>query len=236
LVPNGDELLVIAGAETGQQVVTHFNLLSGESRTEEFGEPPPATLAGRRGAKSPGATSGAKSAAVARSSTNQMAKANASAARSGQPGAKPLDPAAVAARVQNLSTPAKLALPAVLAANANQQRLVAEMQINPHRRPPRWPRHRWTPSCRADCSQPGTGLCSSREVDRVQNCRAQSMKDPPKKSALEGTVNAPPPRPSPTKFSTKSSATAGATWFSKTSAVTRSSYDALGEGSCGLDR
>src|SRR5207244_3649137 len=42
-----------------------------------------------------------------------------------------LDPAAVANQAQNLPRPSKLALPAILAANANQQRLLTEMQEAP---------------------------------------------------------------------------------------------------------
>ena len=64
LIPAGDELLLITDKGQSQKTITHFNLVSGESRTEEVGELAPAP-----------ATSHAanKSRTAARSGTNQLA-------------------------------------------------------------------------------------------------------------------------------------------------------------------
>jgi hypothetical protein len=171
LVANGDELLLISEKPTGAPVVTHVNLTSGELRTEEIAPRSLPTVAVRAPPKA--ATAAGKP----------------GVAQGGQGGTKPLDPATVANKAQNLSLAAKLALPAVLAANANQQRLLTEMRGQPETPAP---------------AQIGAGafqgssllpagnsfvqfsvkLLESKIVER------QAMKAPPKKSALDGEVNA----------------------------------------------
>ena len=184
----GDEVVFMASSGPGSAVATRVNLLSGEAKTETLGAPPPTTSGVKAGAKSGAAASGGKSG----SSSNQVASAGARvsgpAKSPGSGAAKPMDPKEVAASYQNLSRPAKLALPAVAAANANQQRLQAEMepppaasvaavglteQVDPDILP-----------TKDGFIQVRTRLLESKMVAR------KVMKDPPKQSALNGDVNA----------------------------------------------
>ncbi len=200
LVPSGDELLLIAENENGRQI-RHFNLVSGDTRTEEISRPRTADAsAGGPGANRPARASRIAGSASAKGVSNQVAmaaKPNArqptaslAASKAGPSGPKPLNPAAIANQVQGLSRPSKLALPAVLAANANQQRLAAEMRDQPE-------------TAFVDEGFPGDGfennslvpdgnkwvelsvkLVESKSIER------QAMKAPPKKSALDGDVTA----------------------------------------------
>jgi len=156
-IPNGDELLLISQRQTGQKV-TRLNLASGESRTEEIAAPPSALAAasepaaGNKKSVAPTrnptnqlAAAAKRNSQLARANSNQLALAvrlntnrlaalrtgGAAGGRPGQARTKPLDPAAVAAQAQNLPYASKLALPAVLAANANQQRALDEMEDEP---------------------------------------------------------------------------------------------------------
>ena len=168
--PRGQELLLLGQNQGGQEVVSHLNLLSGEMRTEELSAPRSPVTAGR--------TPGQPNAAVA-----------AMVAQAMQAGNKPLDPDAVATRAQNLPIAARLALPAVLAAGANQQRAMAELQGRP-----RMPSlgedepedHFAHVSLIPDANgfvQFSVQLIERRLVER------QAMKDPPKKSAFDGPIN-----------------------------------------------
>lgn len=179
LVPNRDELLLIPIKDAGTPAVTHISLASGELRTEEFAPPTPARVAGGTPGKPASAASRSGATLTDRSGTPP----------GGQAGAKPLDPAAVANKAQNLTLAAKLALPAVLAANANQQRLLAEMRGQPQTATPGL---MGAEAFQGSALLPaGNGfvqfsvkLLESKIVER------QAMKAPPKKSALDGEVNA----------------------------------------------
>ena len=110
LVYRGDELLLVE-TDTGKAVVTHIDLLSGNTRKEQLGDQD-ANVVGQSAVRS-----GAQTAAVAglppaapRSDTGKV-----------------MDPAKVAAQAQRLSLPEKIALPAVLAGNMNQQRALKEL-------------------------------------------------------------------------------------------------------------
>ena len=105
VVRGGQELAAIADKGDGK-VVTYVNMTSGESRTEEIGGTPAGA-----GSKAPGR------AASSSGSSNLLASAKTAQATS-RSNAPP--------RTQGLSTPARLARPAVVAANANQQRALAE--------------------------------------------------------------------------------------------------------------
>ena len=169
LVPNGDELLLISRVKSGHQV-THINAGSGESRTEEIAGPASDQVAQ---ADKPSKSRGA---------------APLLGNKSGPAKSKTLDPAAIANRSQNLPLPAKLALPAVLAANANQERLVTEMRDEPEAEGAvPWSDGFEPTSLRTDENgfvQFSVKLLESKIIER------QAMKAPPKKSALEGDVNA----------------------------------------------
>jgi len=215
LVRKGDEFLLISEKETGGQMVNHIHLASGESRTEGFAvAAPPALAANAANSVKLGTAPGGRSstnklaapprtaaaAAATRTGSNQApamagGKTNQAAvppalATGRQPTARPLDPAAIAARVQNLPLPNRLALPATLAANANQQRLMAEMRGDSGMAPIR----AGTPPEEFEHSSlilaPDGFVQFSVKLIEHKTVAHEAMKAPPKKSALEGTVNA----------------------------------------------
>ena len=113
MIATDDELLMLRESDTGAKSVTHINYATGESRTEEFHETGKMVLAGWKG-QNPG---------------GGLPEAG------GQPG-QPLDPNQVADQAQNLTTPGRIALPALLANNIHQQQLMAAMRDadgQPHR-------------------------------------------------------------------------------------------------------
>ena len=124
----GNEFLVMAQGETGSEI-TRIDLLTGETRTEKVTQPTALLTASGNA----GQNSRAPSNTVARAKmpTNLLARAGVSSnllARAGlRPGARDVDPAAIARQYQNMPVEYRLALPATLAAAANQQRLRAAM-------------------------------------------------------------------------------------------------------------
>lgn len=163
IVSRGGECLVISEQDSGEQSIRRVDLSSGELGAEEILAP------GRR----------PELAGVARG--NRVA-AGASAAR-------PLDPADIAARAQNLPVAARLALPATLSAQANQQRLMAEMRDPPEGAP--------AAGTQGDAAQDSAifptenGYAQVRvKLIELKIVMRQALKDRPKKSALEGDVNA----------------------------------------------
>jgi hypothetical protein len=118
MIPQGNELLMMGESETGQQLVTHINLATGELRTEEIGQPEkPADAAARN-------ASGKTVVASARGMGGSPA-----AGLPLQPGAdagKTLDPGKVAEQAQSLPLPARIALPALLANSMHQERIMQE--------------------------------------------------------------------------------------------------------------
>ena len=110
-LPRGNELLFVT-TDAGKPLVTHLDLLTGEVRTEDLSLADSKLLAEQ----------GARPTSAARPGTPQT----------GLPGAnsgtvKPMDPAKIATQAQGMSLPEKLALPAVLAGNMNQQRAMNEL-------------------------------------------------------------------------------------------------------------
>ena len=176
-VAQGDELLFVSHKPSGEQALTRINLSSGESRVEEIA---PSMAAKSSPTGKPG------QAASKRPGTNQVTAAS-------EKSPKPLDPAAIATRVQNMSKPARLALPAVIAANANQQRLLAEMR---DQQEPGGAALLSRAALRALEDEParlivtpsGVVQLSSRLLE-TKIVQRKAMKDPPKKSALDGPVN-----------------------------------------------
>jgi outer membrane protein assembly factor BamB len=167
-VRQGDDLMVVDENDSGGEIVTHVNLATTESRVEELGSS--AALANDGGKDGP---------------------ALKGAALGGLPTSGPLtamDPAKVAAQAQKLPLAAKIALPAVLAANANQQRALAEMSDEDH------PRKAFDLSPHARGygsfmpSQYGHVNFSAKLLEE-RMVQRKAMKDPPKKSALDGAVN-----------------------------------------------
>ncbi len=167
-VAGDGELLVLREAETGAKFVTHINYATGESRTEEFHEKGKMTLAAK---VAPDTGGGLPS---ARGNPNQ-----------------PLDPAKVAEQAQNLTTPARIALPALLANSLHQQAIAKELQDEDPQKP-----RRTDPQTGLDYEQftlvPSpygyvqytTKLLEKRITSRV------AMKAPPTKRVLNGDLTA----------------------------------------------
>ncbi len=117
---NGEELLVM-NHETEVPAVTHINMATGEARSTE--------IAGA----SPQARSGSRAGLAA--TTGPAATAGLPIGPPGQGAGRPMDPAKVAQQAQQLPFQAKVALPALVAASMNQERLTAELNDNPDRKP-----------------------------------------------------------------------------------------------------
>jgi hypothetical protein len=120
LIPRGDELLDM-DFDSGKPIVTHINLNTCESRTEQVG--PHAALP---------ADAGETNRTGAQPASPVVALAKPGSARAGLPVGMPgrdagklMDPSKVAEQAQHLSYPAKIALPAILAHNMNQERTLA---------------------------------------------------------------------------------------------------------------
>lgn len=154
VVERGNELIASTEDASGQESVTHINLATGETRSEQ--------TKGKVGNQAP-----------------QVA----SAPTPGGP--KALDPANVAARVPQMSFPEKLALPATLSVQRNQQRTLDE--LNPPQKAGPAPgthvehlENFFTVPAKDGDIQFSSMLLEERIVAR------KAMKDPPKKSALNG--------------------------------------------------
>jgi len=117
LIPHGDELLNVE-LETGRPVVTHINLTTCETRTEEIGGPlAEATPAG----------------SVPATGRSGPGKAGLPVGMPGRDAGKVMDAQKVAEQAQHLSLPARIALPAIIAHNMNQERTLAAYSDQPAR-------------------------------------------------------------------------------------------------------
>ena len=123
VISRGNELLVV-DSQTGKPVATRVNLLTGEIKSEEIG-------AGDSQVVAEAASPGNRGTQGGRDSKRGQEFAGLPTA-SGNDAGKPIDPAKVAAQAQRLSLPEKIALPAVLANNLNQQRAMNEMNDTGH--------------------------------------------------------------------------------------------------------
>ena len=120
VLSRGDELLVME-ERAGKQSITHINLNTCESRTEDLSLPAPEPMVTSAGKKS---NPGKASATVRAGKSKEMAGLPVVA---GKDIGKPMDPAKVAEQASRLPTPAKIALPAVLANSRNQERTLNEL-------------------------------------------------------------------------------------------------------------
>jgi hypothetical protein len=162
LVEKGDELQMIGAAS-----VTHVSLASGDAHIDQFG---PAGM-----------------------KTIELAQNDAGAGLpgSGGDGSRPLDPQKVEAQAQNLNLQGRIALPAVLSNARHEQQL--ENALNDDVKHPRSKGANSVPAD-AEISRliPGDGgfvqftyrLLEERQVTH------SAMKAPPKKSVLDGDLNA----------------------------------------------
>ncbi|HXP61972.1 MAG TPA: PQQ-binding-like beta-propeller repeat protein [Dongiaceae bacterium] len=172
VLARGDELLLVAAAHGGEPCMTRINLANCDSRTE--------TLDGRAvtnalaAAQPPGRRAGAF--------------AGLPVGLPGKDSGKPMDPAKVARQAQHLSYPARIALTAVLASSRSQERALAEMRDSSPRSVPAD-----SPATPAETlslipTQDGFLQFSVRLLERRIVARS-TMKAPPAKSALNGTLS-----------------------------------------------
>jgi outer membrane protein assembly factor BamB len=162
LVEHGDELLML-----GAQSVTHINLATGEFSAEDF--------------PVPGATEVASAGGPGNASSGGGLLSN---------NGKPLDPNAVAAQAQNLTLPARIALPALLGNAAHEQQLEAALRDDPQH-----PRPQNTPASRVGLTSlllvpgpDGFAQFASTLLEEKLVTRS-AVKAPPKKPALDGNAN-----------------------------------------------
>jgi outer membrane protein assembly factor BamB len=175
LICRGDELLAL-NAESGRSQMMSVNLNSCDSRTTE--------LDGQ-------GNSTQKNAPLIASkpmASHNTPKAGLPTGVPGRDAGKPMDPAKVAAQAQNLSLPARMALPAVLANSWSQERMLAELDENPRPRSqaPALPR----PTEHFTIFPTGDGYLefSSHLLER-KTIAHSTLKPAPAKSVLEGPVN-----------------------------------------------
>ena len=160
-VTEGDgELLV-----NGQESVTHISLADGESHVDKIGGP------GGTGMASVGDTGGG-------------------GLPTGGDGGRPMDPKQVANEAQNLKLQGRLALPALVANAKHEQQLEAALRDNPEARR--------TASADSKVGMEDTQMVPggngtvqfSSVLLEEKSITHEAMKAPPKKSALDGDVNA----------------------------------------------
>jgi hypothetical protein len=121
VLSRGDELVVMQSG-LGKHSITHINLNTCESRTEDFSLPAPEPAVASSG-KKPSAA-GKTSATRAGAKGKEMAGLPVVA---GKDIGKPMDPAKVAEQASRLPLPARIALPAVLANSRNQEKTLNEL-------------------------------------------------------------------------------------------------------------
>lgn len=170
----GDELLMLE-ARAGKEVITHLNLATGTSREEEIPAPSGSgqTTLAATGGRTPGKT--------------PLAGLPVGAA--GQDGGRPLDPGKVAQQASHLSWAATIALPAVLSANRTQDRTLAELNGTADRKPAATQTvNRPTDQFVLIPAREGYLQFSSRLIEQRWVAH-KTMKEPPKKSALNGPMS-----------------------------------------------
>jgi hypothetical protein len=116
----GNELLLVSAASS-PPTVTYVDLGTGTARKEDLGKDEGKALAENTGRNAGASTSAATASGISLPTGSPMSGTG-----------KPMDPSKVAAQAQRLSLPEKLALPAVLAGNMNQQRALNEMDDSTH--------------------------------------------------------------------------------------------------------
>jgi hypothetical protein len=183
LVPRGDELLNV-DVETGKPIVTHINLNTCETRTEEISGPP--AIAELTATTNLAGTKPAVSAALAASRSG--GKAGLPVGMPGRDAGKVMDPKKVAEQAQRLPYATRIALPAVLAHNLNQERTLAAADDQPasdKSAASAGPDFTWNAALiptKEGFVEFSAKLIESRIVTR------EAMKPPPAKSVLSGSL------------------------------------------------
>ncbi len=108
-IARNDEFLIIGAGANGQALVMHINPATGESRVEEISQPGQMALAQN-------ATGATGNSGIQPNTGLPLA-----------PGTAPMNPAKVGEQAQNLSLPGRIALPALVANNSEQERIAAEL-------------------------------------------------------------------------------------------------------------
>ncbi len=180
LIPRGDELLDV-DMEAGQPVVTSINLTTCECRTEDVAgsSSAPAGKTDLAETKPSGGAAG----------TGSSGKAGLPIGMPGQDAGKVMDPNKVAEQAQHLSYAGRIALPAILANNLNQERIMAAMSDHP---PASQPPAQASPSGPAEQvslipTKDGFIKFSVKLIESRITTRA-AMKPAPAKSALNGSL------------------------------------------------
>jgi hypothetical protein len=168
LIAGDGEIIVLQETAAGAKSVTHVNYATGAAQTEAFNE------AGKL----------------------LLADANANNSGSGLPSAngnpdQPLDPNKVADQAQSLTTPGRLALPALLANSMHQQQLMAEMKDGDT------PRHKPTATQNAEPQEefamvPGKHGYIQYSIKLLEEhmVTREAMKAPPARSVVNGNLTA----------------------------------------------
>jgi len=167
----GDELLVV-DTGTGRPSVTHINLTTCDSRTEEIGgtNASPVMLAGKRA-----------------DGQRPRARAGLPIGTPGKDAGEAMDPEKVAEQAQHMSYPARIALPAVLANNLSQERALSELDDQNRSKPASPPPRPAGADVSVIPAKEGFIELSVRLVESRMVAR-DAMKAPPTKSVLSGTL------------------------------------------------
>jgi hypothetical protein len=180
-----DEFLLVGEGANWQALVTHINPVTGESRVEQVGQP--GRLAVTQNAPGAAASASAGSAGI---QPNTGLPLTPGAGRT-----SPMNPTKVGEQAQNLSLPGRIALPAVLANDSEQERIAAELndgnQTAAHAQPPAKPP---TPVQNAAghftlLPSPNGHVEFAVRLLESHMVTREAMKAPPKKSALNGDVS-----------------------------------------------
>jgi hypothetical protein len=183
IIPRGDELLLFTG-DSDKPAITHVNLTTCDTRTEEIAGNAPKETAEKKPA--PAAGKKTASAPVRKPSSKETAGLP---TVPGRDSGKPLDPSKVADQAAHLPLPAKIALPALLANTMNQDRLLAEMNNRPRPVDADSDDFESAESFSLVPTRDGFVQFAVRLLER-KVIHHSAMKAPPKKSALEGNVTA----------------------------------------------
>ncbi|MGA2854057.1 MAG: B-box zinc finger protein, partial [Verrucomicrobiota bacterium] len=172
-ISRNDEFLIMGAGANGQALVTHINPANGESRVEQIGQPGQTMVA----QNSTGTTG------------NEGVQPNGGLPLT--PGTGPMNPAKVAEQAQNMSTPGRIALPALLANSSEQERILAELKDQDQTRPGKQPPARQPKPAQNETgdftlipSQNGYVQFAVRLLESHIVTR-EAMKAPPAKSALD---------------------------------------------------
>jgi hypothetical protein len=173
-----DEFLLMGEGANGQVLVTHVNPITGESHREEISPPGQALVAAATTSGTAGgrATAGLPLTPVAG-------------------GTGSMNPAKVGEQAQNLSLPGRIALPALLANDSEQERIAAELndQDQSSPRPPP-PARQTNPAQNADghytlIAAPDGYVEFAVRLLESHIITRNAMKTPSGKSALNGNVS-----------------------------------------------